>query len=159
MRKRITRHVTGPQQAGSDPTWLDLEAIAQVEVTSENPALPIENALTLRGGTSGWLAAEPGEQLVRILFDEPHPVRRIKLHFVEDQLPRTQEFVLRWAAKPGEPLQMIVRQQWTFSPTGSTSEVEDYQVNLAEVTVLELLIKPDISNGTARASIAAWRVA
>jgi hypothetical protein len=159
MRKRIIGQVATPQEARPDVTWLDLESIAQVEATSEDPAFPIENALTVQEGLGGWRAAEPGEQLVRILFDAPRAVHRIKLHFVEEQLERTQEFVLRWTAKGSDPLQQIVCQQWNFSPTGSTSEIEDYQVNLAEVAVLELAIKPDISNGSARASLAAWRVA
>lgn len=159
MRKRITGQAAKPQEEGSGATWLDLESVAQVEVTSEDPAFPIENALTLQEEHGGWRAAKDGEQLIRILFDAPGAVRRIKLHFVEDQLERTQEFVLRWAPKPSGPFQQIVRQQWTFSPNGSTSEIENYQVNLTAVAVLELAIKPDISNGAARASLAAWRVA
>jgi hypothetical protein len=159
MRKRITGQAPTPQAGGSDVIWLDLESIAQVEVTSEDPAFPIENALTLREAHGGWRAAGSGEQLVRILFDLPRAVHRIKLHFLEDQLERTQEFALRWAAKLSEPLQQIVRQQWTFSPSGSTSEIENYQVNLTEVAVLELAIKADISSGAARASLAALRVA
>lgn len=159
MRKRILGQVAPPQEGPSNVIWLDLEKIAQVEVTSEDPAFPIEKALALQPGIGGWRAAEPGEQLLRLLFDAPRAVHRIQLHFVEDQLSRTQEFVLRWAAKPGEPLREIVRQQWNFNPTGSTNEIESYQVNLAEVAVLELAIKPDISNGAARAGLAAWRVA
>jgi len=40
------------------------------------------------------------------------------------------------------PLTEIVRQQWTFSPLGSTSEVEDYQVELKNLCFLELTLKP-----------------
>lgn len=159
MRKRIIGEGARAQEARSDETWLDLERIAEVEVTSEDPAFPIESALTPESRGKGWRAAEPGEQLVRIVFDAPTALHQMRLQFVENQAARTQEFVLRWARKGNEPLREIVRQQWTFSPTGSISEIENYQVNLAEVAVLELAIKPDISGGNALASLIAWRVA
>ena len=40
-----------------------------------------------------------------------------------------------------------------------TSELEDYEVNLEGVSVLELVIKPDVTNNEAVATLAAWRVA
>ena len=52
----------------------------------------------------------------------------------------------------------IVRQQWNFSPPNSIRESEEYQVGLSAVTVLELLIVPDISRGSARASLKSLRV-
>ena len=36
--------------------------------------------------------------------------------------------------------------QWTFSPHGSTEEIEDYTVDLQRVTMLELRIDPDRSH-------------
>jgi hypothetical protein len=57
-----------------------------------------------------------------------------------------------------QPTREIVRQQWTFSPGGSTHETEDYRVDLW-VTVLELTISPHISGGEARASLAELRIA
>jgi hypothetical protein len=53
----------------------------------------------------------------------------------------------------------IVRQQWTFNPQGSTREVEDYRVNLSQVSVLELALKPDLAPGNALATLARWNVA
>ena len=52
----------------------------------------------------------------------------------------------------------IVRQQWTFSPPGSVRELEEYQVELSNVTVLEWLIKPNIGGGLARASLTNLRL-
>jgi hypothetical protein len=46
-----------------------------------------------------------------------------------------------------------VRQQWNFSPPNSIREIEEYQVELSDVTILELVIVPDISRGAARASL------
>jgi hypothetical protein len=50
-----------------------------------------------------------------------------------------------------------VRQQYHFSPPGTTREFEDYAVDLAEVMVLELKIVPD-SGGEAQASVAQFRI-
>ncbi len=157
MRKRV---ITPAPQPGSPPDgeWLDLEPIATVEVTSEDPAHPIESALGAGDG-AGWRAAGPGAQTIRLLFDAPQWLRRIRLRFVEPAVERTQEFVLRWSAGEGEPLHEIVRQQWTFSPGGSTRELEDYRVELSGVRVLELTVVPDIGGGGARASLAEWRLA
>jgi hypothetical protein len=52
----------------------------------------------------------------------------------------------------------IVRQQWNFSPPNSIREVEEYQVGISDVTVLELVIVPDISRGSARASLKSLRL-
>ena len=52
----------------------------------------------------------------------------------------------------------MIRQQWTFSPQGSTEEVEDYRVTLDDVVVLELAIIPDINNGGAHASLVRLRI-
>jgi len=56
------------------------------------------------------------------------------------------------------PLFEIVRQQWSFSPQGSTSEIEDYQVNLGSVSILELAIKPNLTPDNAFATLARWRM-
>lgn len=69
-----------------------------------------------------------------------------------------QEFTLRWSSVSGGQKE-IVRQQWNFSPAGSTSEVEDYEVNLDDVSVLELVIKPDLLHQEAPATLAAWWLA
>jgi hypothetical protein len=73
--------------------------------------------------------------------------------FEENETQRTQEFVLRWSLDGGNSLKEIVRQQWNFSPPGAIREVEAYQVELSNVTVLELVIKPNIGGGLARASL------
>jgi hypothetical protein len=73
--------------------------------------------------------------------------------FEENETSRTQEFVLRWSPDGGNSVKEIVRQQWNFSPPKSICEVEEFQVALSSVTVLELVIKPDISGGVARASL------
>ena len=158
MRKRIINRSEADLENSAEE-WFDLERIAEVELTSEDQNFPIDSALAPKAEGQGWRAAEGGEQLVRIIFGAPTAVHRISLRFIEMQTARTQEFVLRWAAGQGQSFNELVRQQWTFSPTGSTSEVEDYRLNLADVGVIELAIKPDISGGNVRASLASLRIA
>lgn len=157
MRKHIINQ--NPQKTSPiNQSWIDLQRLAQVELTSEDVAHPIEEAL-IPGIGSGWRAAQAGEQTIRILFDEPQRARHIHLMFHEDQQARTQEFVLRWSQDAGQSYQEIVRQQYNFSPPVITSECEDYTVDLIGLTALELKIVPDISGGDARASVAQLRIA
>ena len=104
-------------------------------------------------------AAVPGEQTIRLLFDAPQAVRRIYLLFIESDVERSQEFLLRWSADGGTTYREIVRQQWNFNPRSSAREVEDYTVELAGVTHLELTITPNRNGGPARASLEAMRLA
>lgn len=157
MRKRII-HQNTQNVSTIVQSWIDLQSLAQVELTSEDAAHPIEAALIHSFG-SGWRAAHAGEQTIRLLFDEPLRVRRIQLLFQEDQQTRTQEFVLKWSPDAGQSYREIVRQQYNFSPPGMTRELEDYTVDLVGVTALELRIVPDISGGDACASVAQLRIA
>jgi len=65
---------------------------------------------------------------------------------------------LRWSSDGGNSFREIVRQQWNFSPPNTVCEIEEYQVELSNVTALELVIVPDISRGTTRASLKSLRV-
>jgi hypothetical protein len=157
MRKRIV----GPNQAQpegeSEQRWLDLQQIATVEVTSEDARFPIESAFVPKGG-AGWRASFPGEQQIRIIFDQPVSLHRIQLRFDEAESERTQEFTLRWSSAVDGSTTEIVRQQWNFSPAGSTREIENYAVDLDGVSVLELAIQPDVSRREAVATLASWRL-
>ena len=156
MRKRLfTPTPQGVQPP--DEGWLDLDRAAVVEVTSEEKEYPVESAL-VSGETQGWRAANAGTQTIRLLFDHPQRLRRISLVFGETETARTQEFVLRWSPDGGRSFREIVRQQWNFSPPNTIREVEEYHVELSDVTVLELVIVPDISRGAARASLKSLRV-
>jgi hypothetical protein len=157
MRKRIIAQVQ-KDTATSDEDWLNVERLAEVEITSEDAVHPIESAL-LPGLASGWRAAEPGKQTIRLLFNHPQRLRRIWMNFMEPGIERTQEYVLRWSPDSGQSFREIVRQQWNFSPQGTMSETEDHHVELPAVTVLELSIIPDISGGNAPASLAQLRLA
>ena len=156
MRKRLITPI--PQDAPTlDEGWLDLDGAAVVEVTSEEKEYPVESAL-VSGEMRGWRAADSGTQTIRLIFDEPQRLTRISLVFEETETERTQEFVLRWSPDGGRSFREIVRQQWNFSPPNAIREVEEFQVALSAVTVLELVIVPDISRGAARASLKSLRL-
>jgi hypothetical protein len=142
MRKSIVSPSTTTATPISD-LWRDLERIARVEISSEDEGFPIENALGKRV-TEGWRAATTGPQLIRLHFDEPQTIRRIHLQFVDKTSERSQEFAV--FAGHGTELKEVVRQQWSFSPGGSTEEIEDYAMNLSGITTLEVRIDPDRSH-------------
>jgi hypothetical protein len=157
MRKRII--TSDPHESvSSERDWLNIEGQAEVEITSEDAAHPIESAL-LPGVTSGWRAAGPGIQTIRLLFTTPQKLQRIELNFEETRIERTQEYVLRWLSDGEQSFQDIVRQQWNFNPQNSTYQTEVHHVNLSAVSVLELTIIPDTRGGNAVASLERLRIA
>ena len=156
MRKRLI-HSAASIVSVQEEACLDLDRVSSVEVTSEEKNYGIESAL-VTGETRGWRAATSGPQTIRLIFDEPQRLRHISLVFEERETQRTQEFALRWSLDGGHSFREIVRQQWNFSPPETTREREEYQVEPLEVSVLELMIVPDISRGAAHASLKSLRV-
>ena len=59
MRKSVIDPATVRPEQRSEQKWLDLEQVAKVEVTSEDPNFPIESAL-VSGKGPGWRAAQKG---------------------------------------------------------------------------------------------------
>jgi len=157
VRKRLISQ-TWPGPAFPAQDWLNVDRLASVEVTSEEPGYPIESAL-LREERRGWRASSGGTQIIRIIFDEPQKLKRIQLIFEDAESTRTQEFVLRWSSDTEPSFREIVRQQWNFSQPSAVRETEDYAVEISGVRTLELAIVPDIKGGTARASLRNLRLA
>lgn len=156
MRKRLITPTTETVRSRSEG-WLDVERAAVVEVTSEDEHFPVESAFVSEEGR-GWRAAVSGSQTIRLVFDQPQRLKRISLIFEEHETTRIQEFVLRWSPDGGTSFREIVRQQWNFSPPATIREIEEYQVELTNATVLELIIVPDMSGGATRASLKNWRL-
>jgi hypothetical protein len=152
MRKKI---IPLSPDSTQQTEWLDLDELAEIEISSEDSRHPIDFAL-LPGSNDEWRATQSGEQRLRIIFDEPQALKRIRLVFTEDHHSRTQEFVLRWS-KSGKRFQEILRQQYNFNPPAT--EVEEYQVELPCVKALELKIIPDVNGGGSHASLNELRLA
>jgi hypothetical protein len=158
MRKRVLDSTPPPGDTTDNSEWLKVQDLADVEVTSEAEGYPVETVFNFGAGP-GWRAASPGIQRIGLVFDQPQSIRRMHLQFNEPKVARTQEFTVRWAGRPDELLKEVVRQQWNFSPDGSTVESEDYAIDLKGVSILELTIDPDRGAGKALASLADWRLA
>jgi hypothetical protein len=139
MRKTVIAHPTKRPRFPETDLWLDLATLADVELTSEDPTHPFETCLSLDG--SGWRASIPGPQVIRLVFHKPERIRHLHFEFSEAVINRAQEFAVIAHFSEGQSSE-VIRQQWTFSPNGSTSEVEDYVVDLREVTALEFQIDP-----------------
>jgi hypothetical protein len=139
MKKTVIAHPTQSVNFPETELWLDIAMLADVEISSEDSTHPFKASLSMGG--SGWRASVPGPQVIRVVFHKPQSIRHIHLEFSEANLERTQEFRVV-AHFPEMPQTEIVRQQWSFSPDGSTSEIEDYRIDLQQVTALELQIDP-----------------
>src|SRR5215468_7127901 len=113
MRKRLIT-ATAERLGTLGQGWLDLERAAVVEVTSEDEHFPVESAFG-SGDARGWRAGAPGQQTIRLIFEHPQTLKCVSLVFEEDEIARTQEFVLRWSSDGGHTFIEIVRQQWNFS--------------------------------------------
>jgi hypothetical protein len=143
LRKQIIK----PSPAAPIPLAgeIDVAAVATVLVTSEDAEQPIDNAFDDRRGTGGsrWVAGDLGEQTVILGFDSPQAIRRVGLEVEEPEVARTQELQLAISCDGGRSYRELVRQEFNFSPPGTTFEREDWAVNAEGVTHLRLQIKPD----------------
>ena len=149
---------SGEGSASADEVWLDVDSVAEIEITSEDPEHPIDSAIGKEEAGPGWHAANPGEQMIRICFLEPRKINQIRLVFEEDAAARTQEFVLRWAAEQEGERWDIGRKRYEFDPPHVVREVEDYKVKLDGVKVLELSITPSVEDEEAYAKLSELRL-
>ena len=138
-------------RSGEEVAWLDVLGLAEIEVSSEDELFPVTQALG-HALTMGWRSAEPGPQVLRLLFRTPQRISRVWIDIADRVSERSQEMSL-WAKTAGGEMREVARQQFTFSPAGSTEEVEDFQVALDGVTVLELRLDPDRSHDPADAQM------
>jgi hypothetical protein len=133
----------------------DIAALATVWVTSEAADHPIDNVFdTSRGpGGSCWVGAEAGEQTLILVFDTPQTIRTISLEVEETQVSRTQELQLSMSRDGGKTYQELRRQEYNFSPPGTTFEREEWSVTAEGVTHLRLVLNPDKGGRPCRATL------
>lgn len=134
---------------------LDLVSLATVLVSSERPDNPAENAFDGRNGPGGsrWIAEHVGEQTFCLAFDEPQNLKSLQLEIEEIQESRTQEIQLAVSLDNGTTFQELLRQEFNFSPPGTTYEREKWNLNVEGVTHVRLRIKPDKGGQHGKASI------
>jgi hypothetical protein len=153
LRKQIIN--VPPSALAPTQGRIDVAAVATVLVTSESPEHPIDHAFDDQMGPGGsrWVAGEPGEQTVILAFDAPQVIRRVVLEVEELEVARTQELQVAISDDGGQTYREILRQEYNFSPPGTTFEREDWAVPAAGVTHLRLVIRPDKGGKLGRASI------
>jgi len=153
LRKHIVK--VPPSHPVPQPGEIDIAATATVQVTSEDPAHPIDNVFDHRRGPGGsrWVAAEPGEQTLILAFDTPQIIHQTILEVEEPEVSRTQELRLSVSHDGGQSYRELRRQDYTFSPPGTTFEREDWAVLAEGVTHLQLWMKPDKGGKSCRATL------
>ena len=147
MRKHIGQPAP-PTPSSPSSQELNIADLATVFVTSEASDFPVENAFDNCRGPGGnrWVAAEPGEQTLTVAFDAPQTIQRITLEIEEQEVERTQELCVTLSEDGGQNYRELLRQEYTFSPSGATFEREEWSVPVRKVTHVQIRIKPDKGN-------------
>jgi hypothetical protein len=157
LRKSILSSSEPGLKVSPAGSWLDLAEVARVELSSEDPEHPFEEALRVETPL-GWKASAPGPEVLRLSFDDATSIRRIRLQFWEKCVERSQEIAL-FATFADKPRKELVRQQYVFSPKGATIEIEDYFFDLKDVTSIELQIDPGRHDRQVYATLDAIQIA
>ena len=158
----LRKHILAerPTAPASPREEKDIAALATVLVTSEAADHPIDNVFdTQRGpGGSRWVAAAPGEQVLILAFDAAQTIRQVSLEIEELEVSRTQELELSVSSDGGQTYRELRRQEYTFSPPGTTFEREDWAATAEGITHLQLRIKPDKGGKLCRATLTSLAV-
>ena len=153
LRKQVL--TTAPIAPPPRTSERDIASIATVLVTSEEPDHPIDHVFDGQRGAGArrWIAAEPGEQTVILAFDAPQTIRKLLIDIDEPEVTRTQEMDVSISADGGRTYRELLRQEYTFSPPGTSREHEEWTVNTAGVSHLRVRIKPDKGGKACRATL------
>lgn len=151
----LRKQIVGPSPAAPPADVKDIAALATVLVTSETPGHPIDHAFDARGGRGGtrWVAGTDGEQTVTLAFDAPQAIRQIIVEVEEPEASRTQVLSASLSEDAGASYRELVRQEFNFSPPGTTFEREEWTVTAPAVTHLRLVIRPDKAGASGRATL------
>ena len=140
---------------------IPIASVATLQVTSEQAEHPIDHVFDDSRGPGGsrWIAEGPGEQMVILVFDRAQTIRRIAVEVEELAVSRTQELSVSVSSDGGRTYRELVRQEFNFSPPGTSFEREDWSVTAAAVTHLRLQIKPDKGGRVGRATLTSLALA
>ena len=143
----LRKHLLTDHPAGqvTEPGEKDIAALATVWVTSEATDYPIDNVFDSHRGPGGsrWIAETPGPQKLLLAFDTPQTLRMLRLEIEERDVSRTQELYVAISRDGGNTYQTLLRQEYNFSPPGTTFEREEWALPAEGVTHLQLVITPD----------------
>jgi hypothetical protein len=144
VRKRLLERETSPR---AERGTIDLREVATLVYSSEAPEYPVEAVIDGhcgRGGTR-WLAAEPDQPATLMVeFDQPQKITRLVYEVEETSAERTQQMRIEASTDGGQTYQMVLVQEYTFSPQGATFERQDLRLlDWREVTHLRFIITPN----------------
>lgn len=151
LRKQLLQPVESRGSYGE----LSIAETATVLVTSELPDHPIDYICDgQRGpGSTRWIAAESGDHSIVLAFDRAQTIHAVGVEIEEREVSRTQELTLAISQDGGQTYREMLRQEFNFSPTGSTFEHEEWRVAAEGVTNLRVWIRPDKGGQSCRASM------
>src|SRR5215510_13431110 len=154
LRKRIIQNPLDRRDAVPRPALKDIPTLATVLVTSESPDHPVDYLFDAEDGPGGtrWVAAVDGEQTLIVVFDAPQSIREVSLETEELHTTRTQVLTLS-LSRDGKAYEELLRQEFTFSPSGTTFERENWSVPAEGITHLRITIQPDKGLSPCRATL------
>ena len=158
----LRKHMLGDSGSARAPKAdaKDVPAIATVLVTSEALDHPVDHLFDSAGGPGGtrWIAATGGEQTLVLAFDTPQTIREVGVEVEETDVSRTQVLCLSLSEDGGRTYRERIRQEFTFSPPGTTFEREEWSVPAERVTHLRVTLRPDKGNSPGRATLTSLTV-
>ena len=157
----MLRKLIIPAPHPADPRTSDeaegmyIPELATVLVTSEAAEHPVDCLFDGHNGPGGtrWVAAVDGEQELILAFDTPQTIQEVGLQTEELQASRTQVLTLALSQNGGRTYREILRQEFNFSPPGTTFERERWIVPATMVSHLRVTIRPDKGDKPGRASL------
>jgi hypothetical protein len=151
LRKHVMQQADSPVFQGE----ISIADTATVLVTSELLDHPIDFICDgQRGpGSTRWIAEQPGDQTVVLAFDAPQTLHAVSLEVEENDVNRTQEITLATSQDKGQTYREMLRQEYNFSPPGTTFQHERWRVPAEGITNLRLWIRPDKGGKPSRATI------
>jgi hypothetical protein len=90
---------------------------------------------------------------VILAFDTPQTIRKIRVEVEEPEISRTQEMAVSISQDGGQTYRELMRQEYNFSPPGTTLEHEEWSIKADAISHLQLRIKPDKGGKIGRATL------
>ncbi|MER3424944.1 MAG: carbohydrate-binding protein [Nitrospiraceae bacterium] len=151
LRKQILREM----YPCVSPGVISIPDAATVLVSSEMPGHPVDCICDdQRGpGSTRWIADGPGDQSLVLAFDTARTLHKVSLEVEEPDVSRTQELALSISHDGGQTYREVLRQEYNFSPPGTSFEHEEWHIPAEGVTNLWVWIRPDKGGKPCRASI------
>ena len=151
LRKQLLQ----PRESHGSGGAISIADTATVLVTSELPDHPIDHICDgQRGpGSTRWVAEQSGDQTVVLAFDTAQNIDTVSLEIEETEISRTQELTLATSRDGGETYREVLRQEFNFSPSGTTFEHEEWRLAAEGITNLRVWIRPDKGGKPCRASM------